>query len=41
MTTLLIAMRAAIVWCVTFSLAPIEVVYDTIDSELERREVAP
>jgi hypothetical protein len=39
MTTMLIAMRAAIIWWVTVSLTPIEVVYDAIEAELERRDV--
>jgi hypothetical protein len=41
MTTMLIATRAAIIWWVAVSLAPIEVVYDAIEAELERRDVAP
>ena len=41
MTTMLIAMRATIIWWVTVSLTPIEVVYDAIESELERRDVPP
>jgi hypothetical protein len=39
MTTILIAMRAAIIWWVSVSLMPIEVVYDAIESELQRRDV--
>jgi hypothetical protein len=39
MTTMLIAMRAGIIWWVTVSLAPIEVVHDAIESELERRDL--
>jgi hypothetical protein len=39
MTTILVAMRAAIIWWVSVSLMPIEVVYDAIESELERRDV--
>ena len=39
MTTFLVAMRAAIIWWVSVSLMPIEVVYDAIESELERRDV--
>lgn len=38
-TTMLIAMRASIVWWVTLSLTPIEVVFDAIESELARRGV--
>jgi hypothetical protein len=39
MTTTLIAMRAAIIWWITVSLTPIEVVYDAIEWELDRRGV--
>ena len=39
MTTMLITMRAAIIWWVTLSLTPIELVYDGIESELARRGV--
>jgi hypothetical protein len=39
MTTMLIAMRAAIIWWVTLSLTPIELVFDAIESELARRGV--
>jgi hypothetical protein len=35
MTTMLIAMRATIIWWVTVSLAPIEVVYNAIEAQLE------
>jgi hypothetical protein len=38
MTTILIAWREAIISWVNISLVPIEVVYDAIESELERRE---
>ena len=41
MTTMLIIMRAAIIWWVRVSLMPIEVVYDAIESELERRDMSP
>jgi hypothetical protein len=39
MTTMLIAMRVAIIWWVRVSLTPIEVVYDAIELELERPDV--
>ena len=39
MTTMLIAMRAAIIWWVTVSLTPIEGVYNAVEAELERRDV--
>jgi hypothetical protein len=32
-------MRAAIIWWVTVSLTPIEVVHEAIERELERRDV--
>jgi hypothetical protein len=38
MTTILIAMRATLICWVTVSLAPIEVVHNAIESELERRD---
>ena len=41
MTPMLIAMRATIIWWVTVSLTPIEVVHDAIEAELERRGVQP
>jgi hypothetical protein len=39
MTPILLAMRAAIVIWVTLALLPIEIVYDAIEDEIERREV--
>jgi hypothetical protein len=36
---MLIATRAGIIWWVAVSLAPIELVYDAIESELERRDL--
>ena len=38
-TTMLTALRDAIIWWGTVSLAPIEVVYDAIESEPERRDL--
>jgi hypothetical protein len=40
MTTMLIAMRGIIAWCITVSLARIEVVYDAIGSKLEADRVS-
>ena len=41
MTPYLIATREGIIWWVTLTLMPIEVVFDCLEDEIERRRVSP
>ena len=41
MTAYLIAMRSAIVLWTSLAVMPAEIVFDVIESELERRDVKP
>jgi hypothetical protein len=40
MTSYLIAARVGIIWWVTLSLIPVEIVFDAIEGELDRGEVS-
>jgi hypothetical protein len=41
MTPYLIATREGIIWWVTLTLIPVEVVFDYLEDEIERRWVSP
>jgi hypothetical protein len=41
MTPYLIAAREGIIWWVTLTLTPVEVVFDWPEDEIERRPVSP
>lgn len=41
MTPLLIAAREGIIWWVALYLMPVEIIFDAIEAELERRGVEP
>jgi hypothetical protein len=41
MTPYLIAAREGIIWWVTLTLMPVEIVFDTIEAEIDRRKVPP
>jgi hypothetical protein len=41
MTPYLIAAREGIIWWVTLTLTPVEVVFDWLEDEIERRPVSP
>ena len=41
MTPLLIAAREGIIWWVTLTLIPVEVVFDYLEDEIERRRMSP
>jgi hypothetical protein len=41
MTPYLIASREGIIWWVTLTLTPVEVVFDRLEDEIERRPVSP
>jgi hypothetical protein len=40
MTPYLIAAREGIIWWVTLTLTPVEVVFDLLEDEIERRRVS-
>ncbi len=41
MTPYLIAAREGIIWWVTLTLTPVEIVFDAIEAEIDRRGVSP
>jgi hypothetical protein len=41
MAPYLIAARAGIIWWVTLTLTPVELVFDWLEDEIERRPVSP
>jgi hypothetical protein len=41
MTPYLIAARERIIWWVMLTLTPVEVVFDSLEDEIERRPVSP
>ena len=41
MTPYLIAARVGIIWRVTLTLTPVEIVFDAIEAEIDRRGVSP
>jgi hypothetical protein len=41
MTPYLIAAREGIIWWVTLTLMPVEVVFDCLEGEIERRRESP
>jgi len=41
MTPCLVAAREGMIWLVTLTLMPVEVVFDWLEDEIERRPVSP
>ena len=41
MTPYLISARVGIIWWVTLTLTPVEIVFDAIEAEIDRRGVSP